>query len=123
MSQPVVPQRGRLIPALVLGLLVLPLLWVPRALPQQPKPPSERKQGPLKPKERKPEEEPYTLRVEAPLVSVDVVVTDRKGNFIPNLQKENFRILQDGVEQSVASFTPSEAPLTTVLLLETTPRY
>ncbi|MFQ5928021.1 MAG: VWA domain-containing protein, partial [Terriglobia bacterium] len=41
----------------------------------------------------------------------------------PNLQKENFRILQDGVEQSLASFAPSEAPLTTVLLLETTPRY
>ncbi|MFQ5817291.1 MAG: VWA domain-containing protein [Terriglobia bacterium] len=123
MSHYRVPHRWLLTQALVLGLLLLPLLWAPAALPQQPAPPSEQKKGPLKPKEQKSEEEGFAMRVDVPLVSVDVVVTDRKGNFIPNLQKENFRIVEEGVEQSIASFAPSQAPLTTVLLLETTPKF
>ncbi|MBI4462189.1 MAG: VWA domain-containing protein [Acidobacteria bacterium] len=102
--------------SVLLALVVLPLTGA-----QQP--PSEQKQGPIQPKPREPQEEPYTLRVEAPLVSVDVVVTDRDGNFIPNLQKENFRIVEDGVEQTISSFAPSEAPLTTVMLLETRPQW
>lgn len=113
--------RWRVTQAFLLGLLALG--WSAWVLPQQPKPPSEQKQGPIQPKPRPPEEEPYTLRVEAPLVTVDVVVTDRSGNFIPNLQKENFRIFEDTIEQSVAAFAPSEAPLTTVLVLETTPKF
>jgi len=104
-------------------VFALPLTWSPPASPQQPTPPSQEKRGPIRPKPQKPEEEPYVLRVEAPLVTLDVVVTDRHGNFIPGLQKANFRILEDGVEQAVASFTPSEAPLTTVLLLETRPQF
>lgn len=117
MSQEVGPRRW------LLGLVVLPLLWAPPALSQQPPPPTEQKQGPIKPKPQAPEQEAYTLRVEAPLVNVDVVATDRDGNFIPDLQKDNFRIFEDGVEQTIAAFAPSEAPLTTVLLLETTPKF
>lgn len=123
MSQEVGPRRWLLSLGLLLGLVVLPLLWAPPALPQQPPPPTEQKQGPIKPKPQAPEQEPYTLRVEAPLVNVDVVATDRDGNFIPNLQKDNFRLFEDGVEQTIAAFAPSEAPLTSVLLLETTPKF
>jgi len=88
--------------ALVLGAW---LVATPAARPQEPKPapPSEQKQGPIQPKPRPQEEEPYTLRVEAPLVTVDVVVTDRHGNFLPNLQKENFRLFEDGIEQTVTA--------------------
>lgn len=111
--------------ALALATVLGVLIGAPAAEPQQPPPPppTEQKQGPIPPKPRAPEEEPYTLRVDVPLVTVDVVVTDRNGNFIPNLQKNHFRILEDGVEQTVASFSPSEAPLTAVLLLETTPKF
>jgi len=109
---------------LVCAAVLLPLIWVPAVSPQQQQPPpTEEKRGPIRPKPQKPEDETYVMRVEAPLVTLDVVVTDNHGNFIPGLQKANFRILEDGVEQAVTSFAPGEAPLTTVLLLETRPQF
>jgi VWFA-related protein len=60
----------------------------------------------------------YSIRVDVPLVNVDVLVTTRDGQFIPGLKKDNFRVLEDGVQQSVANFNISEAPITAVLLVE-----
>ncbi len=40
------------------------------------------------------------------------------GDLIPNLKKENFRVLDEGVPQAITNFAPTEAPITTVLLLE-----
>lgn len=61
---------------------------------------------------------PAPIRLTAPEVMVDVVVTDDEGSFVTGLKKGNFRITEDGVEQSIASFEPSQVPLTTVLLVE-----
>lgn len=63
-------------------------------------------------------EESYTLAVEVGLVNLDVVVTDNKGRFIPNLTAKNFRVYEDKVEQKISSFSPTSAPLTVVMLLE-----
>ncbi len=53
------------------------------------------------------------------LVNVDAVVTDDDGNFLRDLKKENFRILEDGKPQIITNFTPSgEAPITIVMLLQ-----
>jgi VWFA-related protein len=60
----------------------------------------------------------YSIRVDVPLVNVDVLVTTRDGQFVPGLRKDNFRVLEDGVQQSVANFNISEAPITAVLLVE-----
>ena len=60
----------------------------------------------------------YSLRVDVPLVSVDVLVTTKDGQFIPGLHKENFRIEEDGVQQTVTNFNRSEAPITAVMLIE-----
>jgi VWFA-related protein len=60
----------------------------------------------------------YSIKVDVPLVNVDVLVTTKDGQFVPNLQKENFRIYEDGVEQKVTNFGRSEAPITAVLLVE-----
>ena len=60
----------------------------------------------------------YSLKVNVPLVNVDVLVTTKDGQFIPNLKKENFRIAEDGVQQNLSKFTVSEAPITAVLLVE-----
>ena len=93
------------------------------ALAQQQEPPTEQKQGPIQPK---PEEDktPYALRVEVPLVEVDAAVIDPKtGTFIPGLKKEHFRLYVDGQEQEIAAFAPTEAPLTTVLVVEATPAF
>jgi VWFA-related protein len=49
---------------------------------------------------------------------VDVVVTDNRGNYIPDLKKEHFRLLEDGVPQTITNFAPTDAPITAVLLVE-----
>jgi len=60
----------------------------------------------------------YSIHVDVPLVNVDVMVTTKDGQFISNLKKENFRVSEDGVEQSVTNFNVMEAPITAVLLVE-----
>jgi len=60
----------------------------------------------------------YSLKVNVPLVNVDVMVTSKDGQFIPGLHQNNFRILEDGVPQEVTNFAVTQAPITAVLLVE-----
>jgi VWFA-related protein len=60
----------------------------------------------------------YSLKVNVPLVNVDVLVTTKDGQFIPGLKQGNFRIMEDGVAQQVTHFNVSKAPITAVLLVE-----
>ena len=60
----------------------------------------------------------YSLKVNVPLVNVDVLVTTKDGQFVPGLKKENFRIAEDGVPQTLKDFRVSQAPITAVLLVE-----
>jgi VWFA-related protein len=60
----------------------------------------------------------YSIKVDVPLVNVDVLVTTKDGQFIPGLKKDNFRVSEDGVQQSVTNFDISQAPITAVLLVE-----
>ena len=60
----------------------------------------------------------YSLKVNVPLVNVDVMVTTKDGQFVPGLKQDNFRVLEDGVPQQVSHFAVSQAPITAVLLVE-----
>jgi VWFA-related protein len=60
----------------------------------------------------------YSISVNVPLVNLDVLVTTKDGQTIPGLKKENFKILEDGSPQQIASFNQTEAPITAVLLVE-----
>jgi VWFA-related protein len=60
----------------------------------------------------------YSLKVNVPLVNVDVIVTTKDGQFVPGLHQENFRVMEDGVPQQVRNFNVSKAPITAVLLVE-----
>jgi len=60
----------------------------------------------------------YSIKVDVPLVNLDVLVTTKDGQFIPGLHKDNFKIIEDGVAQKVTNFNQSEAPITAVLLVE-----
>jgi VWFA-related protein len=59
------------------------------------------------------------VRVDTTLVTVPVSVLDRQGRFVPNLQRDDFKIFENGVEQSIAYFEPAEKPFTVALLLDT----
>jgi VWFA-related protein len=74
---------------------------------------------PPPPRPKAPEGMPsYSLSVDVPSVNLDVMVTTKDGQFIPGLQKEHFRVLEDGVPQQIQSFSRTEAPITAVLLVE-----
>ena len=46
-----------------------------------------------------------TIRAESRLVLVDVVVTDKNGNYVEDLSKADFRVYQDHQEQKISSFS------------------
>jgi VWFA-related protein len=46
-----------------------------------------------------------TFRVQVDLVTNDIVVRDDKGNFIPDLKKDEFEVYEDGVKQELTSMT------------------
>ena len=59
------------------------------------------------------------IRVSTTLVTLPVSVMDRDGRYIPNLRKEDFRLWEDGVEQSVAFFSSVDKPFSVVLMIDT----
>ena len=61
------------------------------------------------------------VRVNTSLVTVPVSVLDRQGRFIPDLQREDFHVFENGVEQSIAYWEPADKPFTVALLLDTSP--
>ncbi len=77
--------------------------------PKKQAPPKKKRISPKKPAGDKPDEN-FTLAVDIELVNLDVVVTDKRGNFIPNLTQKNFRVFEDKVEQKVTNFSPTAAP-------------
>ena len=42
----------------------------------------------------------YSIKVNVPLVNVDVLVTTKSGQFVPGLKKDNFRLFEDGAPQA-----------------------
>lgn len=58
------------------------------------------------------------IRVNTQLVSIPVRVMDKKGRFIGGLTRDNFRALEDGVEQDIAIFSSEHEPFTVALVLD-----
>jgi len=48
---------------------------------------------------------PTVIRTETRLVLVDSVVTDKKGNYVTDLEKKDFKVYEDNKEQTITSFT------------------
>src|SRR6266568_5699982 len=90
--------------------------------PQGGPPPPQQQQKPTPPQTPAPGQQPpqsdVSISVDVPVVTLDVVAATQHGDLIPNLKKENFRVLDEGVPQAITNFAPTEAPITTVLLLE-----
>lgn len=65
-----------------------------------------------------PQETGTKIPVTSSLVVVPVTVKDGKGNLVPDLKKEDFRIFEDGVEQRLSFFTADAFPLSMVVLVD-----
>jgi VWFA-related protein len=64
---------------------------------------------PAKPPEKPPAPAPQAMspvieNVEVSVTSIDVIVTDSKGNRVPGLTKDDFQVLQDGIPQNITNF-------------------
>src|SRR5438876_1219038 len=54
--------------------------------------------------------QPPTFKVEVDYVEVDALVTDQRGNFVRDLKKEDFQVLEDGKPQTIATFSIIDIP-------------
>lgn len=88
----------------------------PIAVPKKKEPEPKKEETP---KPKKDESMPnFSLRVNVPLVTLDVGVLTKDGMFVPGLKQENFRVLEDGVPQKISGFNQTQAPITAVILME-----
>jgi len=87
--------------------------------PQGGQPSKQQNPSPPKtPDAQQPPQAGVTIAVDVPIVTLDVVATTQHGDILTGLKKENFRVLDEGVAQTITNFGPTDAPITAVLLLE-----
>src|ERR1700724_3241013 len=70
------------------------------------------------PPQQKPQEAGASIAGEVPVVTMDVIAATNHGDLLTGLKKENFRIIDDGVAQTISTFGSTEAPITIVMLME-----
>ncbi|HEY7502083.1 MAG TPA: VWA domain-containing protein [Vicinamibacterales bacterium] len=54
---------------------------------------------------------PVTFKVEVNYVEIDAVVTDQQGNFVRNLTKDDFQVIEQGKPQTVSVFSLVDIPI------------
>lgn len=77
--------------------------------------------GPLRAQQTPPpgvESDRFQFSVAVENVTLDVVVADRRGRFVPGLAMEEFEVLEQGIPQELNYFTSSATPVSTLLLLD-----
>jgi VWFA-related protein len=68
---------------------------------------------------QKPKPGDQTIRLSVEMVSLPVVVTDRDGVRMLDLQKEDFQVYEDGVIQEIAGFGLTDEPVSIALAIDT----
>lgn len=58
------------------------------------------------------------IRVDTTLVLIPVTVTDPLNRFVTGLEKENFRLFEDKIEQQIAQFSSEDAPLSVGVIFD-----
>src|SRR3954454_25038025 len=59
------------------------------------------------------------VQLDVNVVNVEAVVYNKKTNVIyTDLKAPNFEIYEDGVKQEITNFTPTQGPMTVVMLIE-----
>lgn len=61
----------------------------------------------------------FRFRSAVELINVTATVTDSRGRFVPDLRKEDFRVFEDGQEQTVTHFSNDRVPVSLGIVLDT----
>ncbi len=59
-----------------------------------------------------------TFRSGVDIVTVNVVVRDRKGRIVKNLRRSDFELLDSGVPRAIRDFRPDQAPISVAVLVD-----
>src|ERR1044072_801869 len=59
------------------------------------------------------------IHISANLVSVPVNVLNREGRYVVDLHRQDFRVFEDGKEQTIVHFSNVDQPFSVVLLIDT----
>lgn len=62
-----------------------------------------------------------TIKLDATLVNIPILVSDRSGRYIPQLNQNDFLLYEDGVQQEIAFFGDEQVPFNVALLLDVSP--
>src|SRR5690242_8804082 len=73
--------------------------------------------GPLAPS--KPQRPAGSIQIDVDMVLVNVTVTDAYGHLVTDLEKQNFRLFEDNVEQEILTFSKEDVPASIGLLFDT----
>jgi Ca-activated chloride channel homolog len=68
--------------------------------------------GPLYPQNPPEQAKPYTIALDVDQVALDVSVLNKKGGFVSGLEKEHFRIYDNGRLQEIEYFAHEDVPVT-----------
>jgi len=99
-----------------------------RPTTEKPEPsPQPQRQEPTMPSQQPVEQTPQdpaqkdleTLKIDTNLVTVPVIASSRTGRYIADLNKDEFKVSEDGVPQEIAFFATISAPFHVVLMLDT----
>ena len=58
------------------------------------------------------------IAIDVDVVNLDVVVADKNGTLIKGLEKRDFKVFDDGVQQTITNFSATEGPVTVVIMFE-----
>jgi len=70
------------------------------------------------PLESPPPEKGFTIGVSVDMVVMYTSVFDKNGHFVAGLKKENFRLFEDGIQQSLTSFSQEDVPVSMGILID-----
>jgi VWFA-related protein len=59
------------------------------------------------------------IRVDTTMVLINVSVTDPSSRFVTGLEKENFKLSEDKIDQEIAQFSSEDAPLSVGIVFDT----
>ena len=65
------------------------------------------------------EQKDYRIGVNVDLVVVHTSVTDKNGLFVTGLKLENFKLFEDGIAQSITSFSQEDVPVSLGIAIDT----
>lgn len=109
---------------LALGLLAALAVTLSEAAPSmprrspQPRQPQAQQQPPPPPQAPPSDDPRAVIRARVDLVVVPVTVKDASGELVPDLRDDEFRVLEDKVEQKIAFFSADAFPLSALVLLD-----